>query len=291
MEYTIVGFLMIAVCLGALLLLGKQLDSMMGGFQQNLSRHKSISEEAHSEVKAQISSRQLKESLNSHFVEMNPKEKYLLQSDLTGKLQTLGANGTTELLAKQIVVLAESLYKKGEITEEQRNTLQKLANKGHDMALVEGLVEDFVEMAGERQKELSNKTYNFEGKEYTPYELTRLVGYAGWYPNNIQDPFQDVTNGGALLVDFQRLYQEADRNGSLSNPDVKSLVTAAASQIVMTGELVEDNYSNYHNGVFNFKNKSEFTSKLASYSTHLHSSQICRSGNHIDGGTFCRKPK
>jgi polyhydroxyalkanoate synthesis regulator phasin len=289
LEYTIVGFLTVAVCVGAMLGLGKQMGTLMSDLKDDMRNQTTIAQHARTQDYVKTSHMVLHQSLDTYFVGMSAEEKLLLQSDLSDKLQTLGANGTTELLAKQLAVLANALLDKGEITEEQNSTLLQLANKGHDMALAERLVEDFVEMAGERKNDYRDITYEFQGKQYTPFKLAELVGYVGWYPNNIRDPFEEVSTAGPLLSDFQRLYQEADKNGSLNNPKVKDLVTVAAAQIVMTGELIEDNYSNYHNGVFNFQSREAFTKRVASHATGLHSTTICKVGRNMDGGTFCHK--
>lgn len=285
LEYTVVGFLMVAVCVGVLMSLGKQMNTLIGDLKTDMKEHKAIAAQVNAEGYIQKSSMGLKESMNTYFVGLNQEDEKLLQKNFSGKLQTLGANGTTELLAKQIALLAKSLYEKGEITEEQRQTLLELANKGHDMAHVEGLVEDFVELAGDRQKEFSSKTYEFQGKQYTPMELVQMVGYVGSYSSDL---LRETPGGGALLTDFQRLYQEADKNGSLSNPAMKSLVMAAAAQIVMTGELVENSYYHYEIGYLKFKNKSDMMNQMASDATNLHSSHICTAGNNINGGTFCK---
>lgn len=285
LEYTVSGFLVLAVCVGVLMSVGKQLNTHFVDLKKDMKRHQALAIQAKVEANLQKYSLGTKEVIDNYFGEMNTAEGIILQRNLPGKLQTLGANGTTKLLSKYIAILANSLYEKGEITEEQRQTLLKLANKGHDMAYVERLVEDFVDLAGDRRKEFSNQTYEFQGKKYTPMELVQLVGYVKSYPSDV---LKETPGGGALLTDFQRLYQEANNNGSLSNAAMKSLVMAAAAQIVMTGELMENSYYHYETGHFRFKNKSDMMNQVASDATNLHSSHICTAGHNIDGGTFCK---
>jgi polyhydroxyalkanoate synthesis regulator phasin len=285
-EYGVVAFLGVAACVSVLLALGGQINTLMADLKQDMSAHRDAAAHAEAMVPGKLPAVEQEQPSAPALTGLTPEETLMLQSNLSSKLQTLGANGTTELLAKQLEALAQSLLAKGEITEAQFRTLQQLANKGHDMAQVEGMLEDYVEMASGKQSQFSDMKLQFQGQSYTPLALSKLIGINRTQPETITDFFSDTSGTGTLLSDFQSLYLSAEQNGSLDNPEVKALVTAAASQIVITGELMEHSYYKFHDGTDS--NVSAFTDRLLSKATQVRSWEICKSGNGNDDGTFCQ---
>lgn len=286
-EYALIGALAILACMGVLLSLGGSLNSLMLGLKQDMHSHR--------EVTVQVKQPRDFQSVPGIIAEtsappqtggMAQEENPLIQRNLATKLQTLGANGTTELLANQIAELAKSLYEQGEITEAQRNTLLTLANKGHEMAQVERMLEDYVAMAGENRQQFNNMKIEFQGKQYTPMELSKLIGINRVQPETIKDFFREARDTGSLLADFQSLYLEAEKNGSMQVPAIKSLVTSAASQIIITGELMEHSYYKYHDGTYD--DVASMKERIVSKATNVNSWQICKSGNGLDDGTLCQ---
>ncbi|MBY0405024.1 MAG: hypothetical protein K2X66_14080, partial [Cyanobacteria bacterium] len=74
-------------------------------------------------------------------------------TDINSLVETLGPNGTTDLLVDAIRQLAQKLLAKGEITQAQANQLMALANSGHSWSNTQGVIESAVRDSG-RNKEI-----------------------------------------------------------------------------------------------------------------------------------------
>jgi hypothetical protein len=267
-EYALVSALIVLACLGALASLQNQPGNQMTDLSWHMNGgHAST---VHGEIQA---------ILKKTYARLPADQQALLQSDFSTKLVTLGANGTTDLLATQLTLVAQALKEIGAITEAQSEDLLNLANQGHTIAQAERLIEDSV--SGKTQS--STGMYTFQGKEYTLDQLAGQIGFGGVSMDEVANPLTS-DKAEPVLANFQSLYTTAQRDGSLEIPEVKALVDQASSQILTTGELVEDVYTREQIT----DDYAAFKTRLASNATNASSGAICTAGRNTDTGQSCR---
>jgi hypothetical protein len=290
-EYTIIGALLIVAALGGLSLLGSTISDQLSGILGHTEPTHTVQVGSVITLGNTVTGH-LNNTPDSPGTAANhqtggstvPEDPNLPQG-LSNTIQTLGANGTTELLAQKLETLAKTLLADGQITQAQSDLLMQLANQGHSAAQIEGLVESYVNAGGPAK---AGATIQYDGQAYTPLDLTKLVGYQTYGPLNGPNPLTPSKDSGAVMAKFQTLYQQVQTSGLLSNPDVKAVVDNAASQIVMIGELVDNSYYEYQQNQLKTKQPDFFEQSLASTATNLKSADICSSGNFKDTLTMCQ---
>lgn len=204
--------------------------------------------------------------------------------DLPAFIQTAGANGTTALFSEQIRKMGEELLAKGEITEEQANYFYELANQGNRVATIEKLVEDALDNG--------TQTVTFEGKSYTPFELSRLVGWpdepSSYYTMLVRQASDAINrspnNRSETMQLFLSSYQKLEQSGGLNNPAVQQAVSAMSAKISYLSELVESNVSDQHWG----NTTTPLDSYMASHTSYWSAAQICGAGSGETVGVTCQ---
>jgi hypothetical protein len=214
----------------------------------------------------------------------DPNSATSIPKDLPGYIQTAGANGTTELFANQIRNAAKQLLADGKITQEQANNYYELANQGSRIATMEKLIEDGVAHG--------TKTVTFEGKTYTPFELSRKLGWpdepANYYGTSIQTA-EDALNRAPesrseTMQSFLDSYVKLKNSGAMGDPNIKNLVSALSAKISYLSEIIESNVSDQHWG----NTQTSLKSYMASQTSYWHSSQICNVGGGKNTGVRCQ---
>jgi hypothetical protein len=217
-------------------------------------------------------------------------------------IATLGANGTTTLLADNLAQLAKKLRDSDEITQAQFNILTKLANQGHDIAEIAGVVEQAV-----KQYPTANAQEFFSAKVLLDGKLTTMknvLDVNGYYTdNNIAKGYRynpatgemyntlpaDLLNpsnapDGQSLNTLLKLYQQADSSGALLDPAIKQVVSSLTTQIALTLESLEQAEGDVFMG---HSEPEQIQSIAASTAIHIDSSGICETGNATDSGVHC----
>jgi hypothetical protein len=280
-EYALIGCLVIVFSIVALQLLGSNFNTAMAKIKNDMKSKNQATVTALLAQKAAMAG-QIAAGLSV-------SEQAILASSLTSKLQTTGANGSTEVLAKQIEAAAEQLLKEGKIDQSQYDILMKLANEGHKMAQIQGLVSDAMKYANGNVEVFNGMAFTVDGQSYTAPQLAQMLGLNGPAPAdfasaNILSVASGGTTGGAL-GNFLDLYNQALSSGALSDPLAKSTVDSASTQIASLGELTEDIVWNVQNGMsMDTTSITELTSQSA---TSMASSNICTAGQFVDNGALC----
>lgn len=207
-----------------------------------------------------------------------------IPKDLPGYIQVAGANGTTELFADQIRSVADQLLASGKITQEQANKYYDLANQGNRIASMEKLIEDAMAHG--------TKTVTFEGKTYTPFELSRKVGWpdepANYYSTPVKTA-EDALNRSPgsrseTMQSFLSSYEQLKNSGAMNDPNIKNLVSALSAKISYLSEIIESNVSDQHWG----DTKTSLKSYMASQTSYWNSSQICGIGGGKTAHVRCQ---
>lgn len=207
-----------------------------------------------------------------------------IPADLAGFIQTAGANGTTGLFSDQIRQLGEQLLAQGEITDAQANAFYALANQGNRMATIEKLIEQ-AEASG-------SQSVTFEGKTYTPYELSRSIGWpdepSSYYSMNVQSG-ADVVNRSPNsrspeMQAFVNAYQTLEKSGGMSNPAISKSVGALSGKIAYLSEMVESNIADQEWG----NTTTPLKDYVASSTSYWSASEICGTGGGNTSGVTCQ---
>jgi hypothetical protein len=277
LEYSLIGSLIALGCVAGLLGAGKNFAAMISGLKTEMSAHNQLA--AAASKKAAILSSTTSPSGTSSvstLLNLTPQEQALLEQPLAEKLQTTGANGTTELLAKQLEVVAAELLAEGKITEAQSNTILSLANQGHHLAELEGMVEQAVAS--------QQGTITMNGQTDDLHTFVSQFAFSDLGPHQFSGNTDILSSNYAAyqepeMAKFVSLYQEVIASGAASDPLVASTIRSAATQIASIAESTEDSI---FGGV-----QSDFNLALASRATQMNSAYICTAGNFSDNGLLC----
>jgi hypothetical protein len=276
LEYSLIGLLIALGCMVGCLSFGKNFANAISGLKTEMSTRNQLAIEASKNAKMLSSTNPSSGSSGtSSKLGLTSEEQTLLEQPLSDKLQTTGANGTTELLAKQLELLAAQLLADGKITEEQSDAILRLANQGHYMAHLESLIE---QASGQ-------STVVMDGQTYSTWDLASRLGFMAIPPDGFAtaDVFSSDYTGNqeVELAKFIALYKEVMASGAASDPLVSSTILNASVQIVNIGESMED-------AIYRDSNGYDLKNQLASRVTQMNSSRICTSGNFTDNGLLCK---
>ncbi len=198
-------------------------------------------------------------------------------------IRTLGANGTTTILANSLEALIKQLVASNELDRTQAQSLISLANKGHSIAKLQKLTEDTISNTRtiDEYREIMESNPNV-----TLFDGNRYLHLLGHYDMNAEDPLQPGIGAYGATGEFLNAYHAAVASGALNDPAVRAVVDTLARKI--------SNLSATSNFTFvALANRqilqSEVSSNIAKNiaKTHDKSAQICTTGNGQDSGTQC----
>jgi len=277
-EYGLIGGSLAVVCIAAL--------SQLGGNIASVTTHvipppQHLSLTAQPQAQDTVPMTGSVSSINN----ANPQFKELaIPQNLPAFIQVAGANGTTALFSNQFRNMGEHMLAKGEITEEQANYFYELANQGNRIATIEKLIEDAMKNGRD--------TVLFEGRTYTPYELSSRVGWpeepSSYYTMRI-DTANDAMNRAPdnrseTMQTFLSSYQKLEQSGGLNNPTIQKNVSALSAKISYLSEMVQANVSDQYWGV----TTTPLDSYIASHTSYWSASQICDTGKGKTVGITCQ---
>ncbi len=202
--------------------------------------------------------------------------------DFTESVVTSGANGTTNLLANTLKSLSQQLLEKGEINQDQFNTLIALANQGHRMAKIQKVIETMA-LNSTSSNKYYNSVFNFDGQTYTVDEISMMIGFDYDDPSSISDPLTDP-NGGAEVIEYQMLFQQAVNSGALNDPTLNQVIRTLSSQIISLSALTE--HASYNIAIIGDPPDS-IRENITSNLNNKNAAGICGAGNGVDNGVQC----
>jgi len=305
-EYGLIAGAVVVVAIAAITLTGNNIAShlggMGGGMKTQIANAKSVKAPAFNSPTSSVTNPGANPGGGALApapvpatigpVTIGPAELEFLKGSLAKKIETAGANGTTRILAGTIEAIAQQLFDAKEISQQQYDILMQLANKGHEMAEVERLLEGAIASVNGDTSKLDGMKLEFQGKTYEAGELYRWVGESGANINSPELESMETVGGeqpGKLASEFLALYEKAlGTGGTLDDPLVKATINSLSLQIIATGEnfdgLIHDSLNNERD----LPNEDNLNKELASEITDYSSSEICAAGDFKDSGTMCQ---
>lgn len=188
--------------------------------------------------------------------------------------ETTGANGATELMANQLLDIGKQHLALGEITREQYNLFETLANTGHQMAAVEGMIESAATNAG-NYDEFMNTPVVYNGQNMTIGRLTDYIGTSNGMDNS--SPLSYKSQPSKTLETFIDAYSALKSSGALNNATINQQVTSLANNIALLN-------GSFDNTRLMLQTQSKYSPDIlkkigAPYISNLNSMEICQTGN------------
>ena len=207
-------------------------------------------------------------------------------TDLKTTIVTLGANGTTDVLADTILKLAEQQLAAGTISQDQYNSLAALSNQGHYLGELAGAIQTAAANSTDGTT-FNNTTAVIKGETVPIVSLNGMLGITG---ENYNDPSSmtldalHAKDANPPLQQFNDLYQQALTSGAMNDPVVRQVVEDAASKIAQINTSLD-----YLAGGVSTETVSATSSTtfLAGLMVHQNASTICTAGNGSDTGVSC----
>lgn len=298
-EYALIGALVALLAIPAMLFLGGHLSGILGGMvsggkdtvqlANTVPAIQATDEDAPSKPAAstgEAAQAVIGTAKGTMLIIANYPEK------LSESVQTVGANGTTELLASQMAEMARQLVSTGELTEDQYDKFMMLANQGHRMAEMEKLVENAFKTTS-KPSDLQKRNIVFDGYVYSAENINYMLGFdtgdialnGGLVndPTVVSDPLTDSRAREEILV-FQNMYKDLLASGALQDPAVKQVVESLARDIGSLSNIISCAGMAV---LYEDVPLDTLQDKLVSDTTHLDSQGICSTGSGKDSGTNC----
>lgn len=219
--------------------------------------------------------------------------------DIAKSVMTVGANGTTDMLASSLEAMAHQLLAAGEISESGSNALLKLANLAHRQAAIARVVEDAMSKGGSNTQATLDSTVQFEGKNY---KLADLAGLIATGPPQSDGSY----HYGSEISHFWKAYQDLWPAGAMTNSTAEGIVDVYVHEIANltdsnrvviynmgtgyggTPDTFQQTQAEYMQSI-GFENTAALLkNKTGATITHLDSASICTTGGNRDSGTQCQ---
>jgi len=263
LEYCLIGGLITLVCIGGFSLIGTNWNEYMVGLKQDMLSHNQAAINAKAIQQQKIASAQAQLQAQSQQA-ANASAALAGEKPANATIETVGANGTTASYAQDILTNAKQALASGSLTQAEYDVVVRLANKGHDIAQIQGLLEGAFKQSNGNSSAYANTQLTFNGQSYTPAQLNSVL------ESNISD--------------FGALRSEASvQHGVLYNQTLLSSINDNGGKIINNGyssqqqNQTADSFIQYQSeGVGG-----------GSQDTHQQSATICASGQHMDANNHC----
>lgn len=285
LEYSLIGVLVLFICVGTLEILnggmGKALQKLWDDMESRQRPAVAI-------TNPPSGSSQSSSNEGLKFVTFKGTTITLpgTVNNMEKSIETLGANGTTKILANSLEALIEKLVAKKEISRKQSQSLIYLANSGHALAKMHKLTEDAIA-----------NTSTIEEYRAVIENIPALVDLSeeGYHHHNIgcyypheADPLEPGVELQLFGVtgDFLRAYHQAVASGALNDPAVRVVVETLTRKISNLSTVASHTFESLAHNEISHGDVSGFIAENIA-KTHDKSAQICATGNGQDSGTQC----
>ena len=227
---------------------------------------------------------------------LSAAEMAALQEPLSKRLQTTGANGSTNMLADYLQSVAQQKLAEGKITQDQANTIIALANQAHQLASVESLLEMGLKQANGNYDTFMNSQFTVNGQTYNGADLTGLLSMHQGIPSGAtsMDELQNIISNASgvpsesTLKAFLDLYSSVEASGALNDPDIKAIVDQASQQVTyLSDSMVRSVWFNEQGqeSITPFPDPSLLLDRQVSNLTNTQANTICFAGNGQEAGS------
>lgn len=287
-EYSIIGALIVLITVPALVLMGNNLklsfNTLLPARKPTISIVQSPAPVAQPQGAGNVSAVPVPNQI--HLITAKGS-RILIQTEskpLNEVLRTAGANGATATLADRIRSIAEQLQAGGDITATQAGSLIALANQGHRLGAIMGLMEQAASNS-RNNDEFDRTTVTFEGKHISIEKLENGLGFESMdYGEMPRDPLNMSLKPYKETGAFIEAYQKAQNQGAMDDPQIKNVVQGLASEIVMITVAMDN--AQWASSAGDIK-PITLLDHAASAITHADSGGICLNGKAKDSGIQC----
>lgn len=275
-EYALIGVSLLALSFAGLNLMGGNLNSLFLLMNTDMNQHMQNASTVNAQhASAKLGFQAAASSQTKTVPAANPITPTIPAPPFTGNgagpvTQTVGANGTTETYAQNITDQAAQSLANGEISEADYNLVVKLANKGHEIAQIQGMLEQAMTASNGNTSTYAAMTFPFQGQNYTAAQLATLV-----------------TTSNA---DFQAIQLAAEQKvGIVGSPALLGIIQVSGGQILMNGANIANMTQSVDKAVYTSQQLDNSGQSVSSTSvgTHAESGTICNGGQATDSGTNC----
>ncbi len=256
-EYCLIGVLITLICIGGFSLMGTNWNDYMVSLKQDMLNHNQVAINAKAIKQQQITSAQEQQTANASVAPVGNKP-----ANVT--IETMGANGIIASYAQDILANAKQALASGSLTQAEYDVVVRLANKGHDIAQLQSLLEGAFKQSNGNSSVYAKTQLTFNGQSYTPAQLNAIL------ESNISD--------------FSALRSQASvQHGVLYTQTLLNSINDNGGKIINNGyssqqqNQTADSFIQYQSeGVGG-----------GSQDTHQQSATICTSGQHLDTNNHC----
>lgn len=257
LEYTLIGALIAVVAIGGLSMLGLSTSNIFSNMIQHKPQPVAQPQAGTLQVTNAATGTANSGSAQTGGTTVNAAtiEASSAQQVVT---QTTGANGATESYTQNIIKAAQKSLAAGTINQSDYDLIMQLANKGHEIATMQGLMQQAYETNNE------NGTITFNGQSTSVSELNFTL-------------YDSMDEIGALL-------NRIGTSLNYSNKD-PSLLQTIESNCGSINTLIRDIYSPTPGAQSQYDTLRNAGG--ASNATNQSSANICAAGQHLDVNNHC----
>jgi Flp pilus assembly pilin Flp len=269
-EYAVIGAVLLVVSLGGVQLMGGNLTGWFGALHKNMDDTTKKSVETQGVQKQKAAEQMAAAAASAAPIAVGnqgPPSLALTAATIppSKPVNVVGSNGTTSAYANQIIDKAKESLAKGAISQGEYDLIMRLANKGHDIAAIQGLMENAYNQTKGNPSAYANTRLTFNGQSYTPAELNAIL------EGNVSEFSglrKDASTLTGVLYDQGLLISINDNGGNIINSAyaTRQQNQTAASFVQYQNEGIGTDAGN----------------------THQQSGIICTNGHYSDNGTSCQ---
>jgi hypothetical protein len=257
-EYVFIGSLVLVACLGALQMVGVSWGGQMKHVKQDMLTHTQAANTAQAAQEQQIAEEQA-QAAAAAATESSASAN-------AGPVETVGANGGTASYASDILTNAQQALQAGKVTQAEYDIIVKLANQGHEIASLQGMLEGAYTQSNGNSAAYANTQLTYNGQSYTPAQLNAIL------QNNIGS-FSALRSQASVL------------NGVLYDQPLLTSINDSGGNIINNGYASQQ--QNQSAASFIQYQQQGLGQANGSSNTNQNSATICTSGEHLDSGQHC----
>jgi hypothetical protein len=170
-------------------------------------------------------------------------------------VETLGAAGTLRQMSQQLLRQLEAMPEKTKLSDEQKQSLIKLANQVNRVASIQALIEETAQESLGDKDYFKNTLKTLDGKDYSSAELIMLIGSSSDSLSGITEEakpyFENKKNSvsnaeshkslktyGRELAGIVESYEKAKAQGAITDPRLKMLVTLYTQKAIFLSQYM-----------------------------------------------------
>lgn len=306
-EYSLIGACVLIFSIFGLAGMGVKLENLFGASNGNISQNNTLkilqpasAQNKGPDQKFQVNNMKMPVIEASQSIHMalsdGTKLRMLVPDDIPQSIQTVGANGTTELLAMGLTDLAKQLLEEGKITATGSDAIIALANWAHDQAKIANVIESTMKNCACDM----NTTVQYNGQTYKLADLAKMINTGSATPGG-QYTYGPETDK------FWDVYGKLWPAGVMQDPTTAAIIDSYIHEIAVLSDThlgVLEKISpesgvgsfNYQRAMADYVQNIGLTStaellqsKTGAEVTHTDAAGICKTGDNRDSGVKCSR--